>query len=328
MPVERSDGEGHGGLSSGRSPPPGRGRTGGDRDADQAQQTAGERGRCGHLPEQCPGQSDHHRRDRVRGGGQPPRGRAGQGVSPGQERDSGREHPQVDDAGDGRRRRGGERGDQRRQERQQRDDPGDGARPGHRQGVDPGQQPLLCDGRARVDQCGEQPQQHPGQVGAPGRRRRRDEHHPGERDGHPRQQPCREALAEQESGEHGDDHRCHVHQQRGRARVEVPLGRVQREVVDAEPGRAPDHDRRQQPSAGQGWAGSGSAGADHGQDRGQGQGPDQHPSQGQRARRQVVADGADAHEGRGPEHDGGGRGGERQQSRPGRGAHRVGRRVS
>lgn len=313
MPVERSDGAGHGGPSSGRSPLPVRGRTGGDGDADEAQQTPGERGRCGYLPEQRPGQPDHQRRDRVRGGGQPARGRPGQGVSPGQERDTGREHSQVDDAGDGRRRRGGELGDQRGQERQQRDGPGDGTRPGHGQGVDPGQQPLLCDGRARVQERGEQPQQHPGQVGAPGGGGRRDERHPGERHTHPGQQPCGEALPEEQPGQDGDDHRRHVHQQRGGAGVEVPFGRVQREVVDAEPGRAPDRHRRQQASTWCRWGRRASPRPHHGADRGQGERSDHHPARGERARGQVVPDGADADEGRRPQHHGD-RCGERRQS--------------
>ena len=65
-----------------------------------------------------------------------------------------------------------------------------------------------------------------------------------ERDRAARDQRPREALAQQQAGEHGDDDRARVDEHRGRAGVDVVLGRVEDHVVGGEPQQAAEHEAR------------------------------------------------------------------------------------
>jgi len=108
-----------------------------------------------------------------------------------------------------------------------------------------------------------------------------------------------------------------VDEHRRRAGVDAALGRVEGNVVDAEPGDAAD----QQP-----WPVLSARPVRRScrQHRAQHQAADQQPAERQRAGREVVAEVADRHEGGGPEDDGHERGRPRQQ--PARRGDGLGRR--
>src|SRR6185312_2670224 len=93
---------------------------------------------------------------------------------------------------------------------------------------------------------------------------------------------------------------------------------VERDVVDAEPQDADDHQARQVGARGQRGA------LGEGQDAERG-GADQQPRQAQRAGRQVAAGGADPDERRGPADDGGQRRREDERRRAGGGGGLRGR---
>ena len=93
-------------------------------------------------------------------------------------------------------------------------------------------------------------QQDADQVGLGAAGGHADEHHARERDRDAHDQPPREPLAQQQSGEHRDQDRADVDQHRRRAGVQVLLGGVERHVVDAEPAHAADGEQRPLPRGG------------------------------------------------------------------------------
>src|SRR5690606_1619632 len=145
----------------------------------------------------------------------------------GGERDSGGEDAQVDHAQRGGGRGGRQLGEQRGGERQGRDRAGEAAEPRHGQGVDVGQQPLLQDGAARVDQRGGQAERDADAVGRAARRGQRDARDADERDADAGEQPGGEALAEREAREHRDEDRREADEERRGAGVQRALGGVE-----------------------------------------------------------------------------------------------------
>ena len=183
---------------------------------------------------------------------------------------------------------------------------GQGARPGqqadradrargerHLQDGQPAEQRLLRHDADRVGQRGDDAQHDADHVGLGAAGGHADEHDPGESDRDARDQPAREALPEQQPGEDRDQDRPDVDQHRRRPGVEVLLGGVESDVVDAEPADAAHGEPGPLPAVGTHPAPAGQQGPEDG-------GADQQPAQSERPGREVLPHRADGHEGRRP----------------------------
>ncbi len=135
-----------------------------------------------------------------------------------------------------------------------------------------------------------------GVVGVPGGRDP-DQRGPREGDHAARQEQPREALLEHQASEDRDEDRADVDKQRGDSGVEVALGGVQGDVVDAEPEHAADRDPAQRPARRHRLA-------TRQRQRPERQRPDHEPAQRQRPGLEVPARVADADERRRPNADG------------------------
>jgi hypothetical protein len=96
---------------------------------------------------------------------------------------------------------------------------------------------LLRRGPRRIRQRGQQAQHDSGHVGAPGAGAGHpDKRHAGERDTGTEQQPAGKTLPEQCAREHRDKDRTHFDQHCRGTGIQALLGRVERHVVETEPG--------------------------------------------------------------------------------------------
>ena len=228
---------------------------------------------------------------------------------PRRERDRRREEAEVEEPADARDLRGAQLVDEPGRERQAGDHPGDARQPRDGEGRRRAEGGLLERHAGGVGERGPKAQDDPERrVAAAGRRRRageRDHRRPAERDREPQQQALREALAEEQPGEEGDEDRAGVDEHRRGARVEIPLGLVQRDVVHGEPEQARGDDQRQ--VAARRPAQPADQDDDAQRDR-----PDGQPPQGQRPGREVVDDRPDPDERRRPERHGHERGRHRE----------------
>ena len=110
------------------------------------------------------------------------------------------------------------------------------------------------------------------------------------------QELAREALAQEDAGQHGDEDGADVDEHGGRAGVEAPFGLVERDVVGTEPEQAADEDGRNVAAGGQALA----ADAD---ERSEDGAAHEQPAERQGTGGQVLPGGADPHEGGGPQYD-------------------------
>ncbi len=285
----------------------------GDGDADQGHHATHVGQRGGGLLQHQPGHHDGDDRDEVRRDRQV-RGRhvvEGEGVAG--EPDGRREQPEVDHPQHrGRRSRGGLL-DEPPGPRQARQRPHGAC---HGRDLDRGQrghQGLLDDQAHGVHEGGEGAQQHPEEVvaGVAGRAARgADEADPGDGERQPDRLGGGEPLTEEDRGEEGDHDRRALQHQGRRAGIHVPLALVEGHVVDGVPEQT-DHDqapplpRARSPEPGE-------------CQQQQRERADGVATQRQRAGGEVVAEVSDGHEGRGPEHQRGGHGRDRQPGPAGR----------
>ena len=118
----------------------------------------------------------------------------------------------------------------------------------HLQSGEPAQHRLLRHHAAGIGDGRDHAEDDADQVGLGAAGGHPDEHDTGEGHGDAGDQPAREALPQQQAGEDRDQDRADVDQHRRRAGVQMLLGGVERDVVDAEPAHAADgeqaHSRR------------------------------------------------------------------------------------
>ena len=125
----------------------------------------------------------------------------------------------------------------------------------------------------------------------------RDERDARKGDRHANDQRSGETLLEDEAGDEGDQDGTDVDDQRGGPCIQILLGGVERDVVGAEPDDAIEDDHSERPAGGN-WL------ATRPGDGCQRDGACDKSSEGQRACRERVADGADPDERRSPEQNG------------------------
>ena len=161
------------------------------------------------------------------------------------------------------------------------------------------QQRLLRDDAARVGRRrGDAQRGAPAGVDAALRRREADHDRAGEGDRAADDERAREALVQQQPGEHREEHRADVDEHRRGAGVDALLGGVEQHVVGAEPQQPAEHEprhvaARRERVAPRTATSAPSAAA-----------PTSSRPSVSGAGRQVLARGADADERRRPQHDG------------------------